>query len=322
MQRILHIVSSCSDGKRGSIAASLRMGSYRQTGIDARFRAWWSTLTNADGPSRSPVAASELYLGDHWAVSRDLPALAHQQGMVARLWVLSAGYGLLPADTPLFPYAATFQPRHEDSVSRATGIAQISEQRAWWKLLASQPCWNGETPRSISGLAQRSPEGIILLIASPSYLLAVEDDLREALPQFSNGGGLVIVSSAARGLNPALEKRRVASNAQLRKLVHGSLLSLHARVARWLIQTEAEHSFELHAIQTMVAKASRKLPAPTKYDRKPSTDEEVRRFMRDRLYSDPRGSHTRLLREWRNSGRACEQSRFRSLFFELQEQMR
>lgn len=321
MQRILHIVSSCSDGKRGSIAASHRIGSYRQSGLDARFRAWWSTLCNVEDSSRNGISARELYVGDHWAVSRDLPTLAHQQGMAARLWVLSAGYGLVPVDTPLVPYAATFQPRHEDSVSRATGIAQITEQRAWWKLLASQPSWNGETPRSISGLAQCSPEGVILLIASPSYLLAVEDDLREALPQFSDGG-LVIVSSAVRGLSPELEKRRVASNAQLRKLVHGSLISLHARVARWLIQTEAEHNFELHAIQSMVAKASRTLPAPKKYDRKPSTDEEVRRFVRARLHSDPHNSHTRLLREWRSSGRACEQSRFRSLFFELQEQMR
>lgn len=321
MQRILHIVSSCSDGKRGSIAASHRMRSYRQAGIDARFRAWWSTITNADGSSHDALAASELYTGDHWAVSRDLPARAHQQGMAARLWVLSAGYGLVAADTPLLPYAATFQPRHEDSVSRVTGIAQITEQRAWWKLLTSQSYDGKETPRSISDLAQRSPEGVILLIASPSYLFAVEDDLLNALPQFSDGG-LVIVSSAARGLSPELEKRRVASNAQLRKLVHGSLLSLHARVARWLIQTEAEHRFDMHSVQSMVAKASSSVPLPTRYDRTPSTDEEVRRFLRARLHSVPRNSHTRLLREWRSSGRACEQGRFRSLFFELQEQMR
>ena len=43
-------------------------------------------------------------------------------------------------------------------------------------------------------------------------------------------------------------------------------------------------------------------------------DQEVRAFVRDRLADDPQATHTRLLRELRDSGRACEQQRFAGLF--------
>jgi hypothetical protein len=44
------------------------------------------------------------------------------------------------------------------------------------------------------------------------------------------------------------------------------------------------------------------------------TDDNVIAFIRQRVAVDAKASHTRLLRELRESGQACEQGRFRRLF--------
>ena len=229
MTPTLHIVSSCTDGKRGAITDLHRLGSYPQRKVDERFAVWWAALELADADAK--VAATDLYVGDHWSVSRELPTLAQLQGWDARLWVLSAGYGLLPADARVAPYAATFQPRHADSVSHQSGSARNAEHKEWWRLLASRSLDCSTQPRSLAALAQSDPHGIILVVASPPYLLAAEDDLCGAVSVLSTRGALLLVSSATQHLAPALQARHITSHAQLTHLVRGSLLSLHARVA-------------------------------------------------------------------------------------------
>lgn len=316
----LHIVSSCSDGKRGQVAAPYRLCTHLQSGIEDRFSAWWTAIAAA--PAESKVLATDLYVGDHWSVSRELPTLARHEGWDARLWVLSAGYGLVPSEARIAPYAATFQPRHADSVSRLAGAAQIAEQKAWWQLLCSQALEQRELPRSLTSLAQSTPDGIILVVASPAYLLAVQDDLLGAVSALSIHGSLLLVSSETRGLVPELQQRRISSNARLTHIVQGSLLSLHARVARWLIETSGQHRFRMDAMNDMVSAAVRQSPELVRHDRQAATDDEVLQFMQTRIAADRRSSHSRLLREWREAGRACEQSRFRALFRQLKGQTR
>ncbi len=51
-------------------------------------------------------------------------------------------------------------------------------------------------------------------------------------------------------------------------------------------------------------------------ERRRLTDSEVRQFIRERRALEPRPKHTRLLTLLRESGYACEQSRFKALFLE------
>jgi len=51
-----------------------------------------------------------------------------------------------------------------------------------------------------------------------------------------------------------------------------------------------------------------------RYSRRAATDAEVRQFIRDRLMADHTATRTRLLREFRDDHRACEQGRFAALF--------
>lgn len=53
-------------------------------------------------------------------------------------------------------------------------------------------------------------------------------------------------------------------------------------------------------------------PAPI--DRERHGDDDVRAFIIKALDENPKMGWTKLLREWRNSGHACEQKRFRGLY--------
>ena len=60
-------------------------------------------------------------------------------------------------------------------------------------------------------------------------------------------------------------------------------------------------------------------PRPAARRRTPLTDAEVKRHIREALGRDPRQRPTAMLRQLRGGGRACEQSRFASLFREVRE---
>ena len=62
-------------------------------------------------------------------------------------------------------------------------------------------------------------------------------------------------------------------------------------------------------------------PTLRKYDRRPMDDEEVKRFIWKSLKLDPAVSCTSLLRTLRNSQRACEQKRFKGLYWSVKDDL-
>ena len=68
------------------------------------------------------------------------------------------------------------------------------------------------------------------------------------------------------------------------------------------------------AFQEMLERA----PIRLRTQRAPVSDDELRRFVNAAITTREQISQTRLLRELRASGRACEQTRFRTVFREVE----
>lgn len=304
--RRLHLIVACTDRKRSTGADPVRLRDIPIT--NSRPRAWWSALSAQ--PKRVP--ASELYVGDHWTVSRELPDVAKRRGFDPVLWVASAGYGLVPADAELANYSATLTPGQPDSVTAVPGDDAVAR---WWAALAEFALEGSSTrPRTVAELAKSDAGASILVVASPPYLRAMEVDLSSAAERSGNARPILLITSKPGPQLPALQPYWVPSDSAVQTALGGALPSLHARVARYLVERGTPGGITPEWARVQLDQLRSSSQPPPRPDRERSSDEEVIAFIRTELARGERASHSALLRKYRDSGRACEQSRFRNLF--------
>lgn len=264
-----------------------------------------------------PVPARELYAGDHWSIARELIDLGTAKRNIS-VWIISAGYGLVRLDEALKPYSVTFSRRNPDSVVPDDDRGTTSQAPAqWWRAMTSAVI--GITgPRSLVDLAEACPQTPLLVVASTTYLNAVRDDLEAASEKLDDLQLLSIISSGTRSLG-ALTDNLVPCDARLQHFVQGVRRSLNVRLARWALRETRRSRPTFPVLRRVFQRKLDEAPALKKYDRRPLSDEDVLRFIQRAIKEDPGVRHTPLLRQLRSDGHACEQSRFRQLFQQLQQ---
>ena len=301
--RSLHIVVTCANRKRHPVPPQLRLGDLSHRRPAARFAAWTARL---DAGAHPRYPAVDLYAGEHWQIARTLTTdpLSAKKAM---LWVASAGYGLIPADTAICAYAATFSAATRDAVG-----ATVAEIADWWQRLGD---WHGpapDRPHTFTDLARRSPDATIIAVLSEAYQRACGDDLIAAAAILDLDALSVVGPPDA---HPQLADVLVPVTAALRHTVGGSLQALNVRVAKHLL----EHGAGSHRIALREA-ASAAIPANPPAPRAAGqrmSDAEVRAY----IQAQPHTTATQLLRQLRETGRSCEQGRFVRLHTELRRQV-
>ncbi len=288
--RQLSLVVTCTDRKAVAPEASLHARSLPVGTVEERSTIWKGRV--ADASATQPL--DRLYCGDHWTQSRRLVATAAKAGFDARLWVASAGLGLRPASESAPAYAATFSTRHADSVATsADGSAR------WWRHLQEE---QGRTT-----LQELEKNGPILMVLSEVYAKAMEAELRAL-------GAVASEALLVGGIEGIPGIRRVASDAGLRPALGGTLTSLNVRMAASWLQHCEDSRLTSETTSSAWYEWASAVPKPEQLNRQPMTDVQVIAFIRHEMGTQPGVSRTRLLRILRDSGRACEQSRFASLF--------
>jgi hypothetical protein len=312
---VLNLVVTCSDRKTRPVPRSRMLRSVRGSSIDDRVHRWIERLEDT---SEACLPAVDLYAGDHWAVVRSLEGVASSRGLDAAVWVASAGYGLIPLRAGVHSYSATFAAGHPDSV--ATGLNGSDPRglaQRWWAALTLWRHGGAGIPRSLRELAAQEPSGVLLIAASPDYVRAASEDVEAAAASLQSSDR-VAVFSAATGSLGTLERFRVPSSARLQALLGGARQSLNARLLKRALE-EAKHNASLTApaLRAWAKELATMQPPAPRYDHTPMSDDEVRSYVSSKLEENPSAKHTALLRQLRDSGRACEQSRFRRLFEEV-----
>jgi hypothetical protein len=316
LQPAVNILVTCTKRKTRAVPAELRIGSVAAGPIEQRVAHWLARVRSARGES---VTAEALYAGDSWNVVRSLAS--SETAVPVRVWICSAGYGLLSLASKVHPYSATFARGQADSVAvGGQGEEPREASRTWWRLISE---WEGpgpHGPRSIAELAQAHPRSPLLVVASEVYLQAVADDLREALAQLADSDQLAIISAGTASLE-GLNEHLVPCDARLQDLVGGARSSLNARLARLALSSLRGR----RPCCSTLRKEFSRLLAGREQDTAPRrhalADAEVKRYLREALEQDPDSRPTPLLRKLRDGGRACEQSRFATLFRAVREQL-
>lgn len=254
--------------------------------------------------------ASDLYRGEHWTVVRSMRATDPTSGAWSGVWIASAGYGLVPWDAYLKSYSATFESGHRDSVGVASMGGLTNECSRWWTALSK---WGGPVeaaPRTLVQLAQLEPLEPLLVVASATYVRALQSDLVAAQRALARPDLLLVLSAGTRSAD-GLGASLLPVDGRFQRVVGGSLLSLNVRVARWIAESAAEHRFQLAAMRSMFSAVPPLVARPRRTN---LSDDEVVRYIADALRSDAKASRSALLRALRNQGLACGQQRFARLF--------
>ncbi len=180
MPRGINLVVTCTKKKLRPVRDALQLRNVTPAlPVKSRASRWLERLRRASGNS---VSALSLYGGDHWSVVRELATKSLFGHCEVRIWVCSAGYGLIPLESRLHPYSATFSSGHPDSIACGTTY-DAAAHAEWWGRLSE---WEGPSPgspRTISDLARWFPNDLLLTVMSETYLLAAGSDLRAAVEQ-------------------------------------------------------------------------------------------------------------------------------------------
>ena len=311
MTDAVNVVVTCTKDKSVLVDADCALRSVPKGTMRKRTAEWRRRLSSR---SRKRVSVGQLYTGDHWSIVRSFDSRRFR----IHVWVCSAGYGLIQMSDLITPYSATFSSTHPDSVCRnVTDVTGSGISSVWWHQMAQwQGHWRGN-PRSLRELAASFPRRAMLVVASEIYLRAIAGDLCHAVNELSDPDLLSIISAGSRSV-PGLDDHLVPCDARLQSLVGGARRSLNTRVAKKVL-SEAR---SLPRRSTLIRKYRRLLqtqPEIAQHDRVPMSDAEISEFISSRLQDDESLCHTPLLRLLRQSGRACEQSRFASLYRVVKE---
>ena len=309
------IVVPCTASKRvpaGDLRISRIVGD--EADGERRFRSWQRAVDAAEavGPAR------DLYAGPRWQASMRIPEAVAEQHE-ADLFIASAGLGLILADKSVPSYSATFSRGSSDSVV-APGLSSGEQRGArwqWWAALTRK----GPSLRSLAGDYER-----VVTVLSPDYLGAVTEDLREAV---GVGGPNVLILGTGTSSSRDLERNFVRVGRHLREttderpkpVINGLDATLLQSTAALVLQKQPETWSDAPKVQRLLDDLAdpnvETRESKERRDRQPSTDEEVRAFIRSRL-AETDATAAQLLFAWRNDEqRRCEEGRFKRLFAEV-----
>lgn len=312
--RKLHIIVTCTERKTVQAPDDLRLHNVPDGPPVARVATWTARL-DREGERRP---ALDMYKGEHWQVAKRLPGLAITAGLVTQddvqLWACSAGYGLIPANAPVRPYAATLTPGHADSVSKSGGgIGGRADTTAWWRAIAD---WEGPVPgapRSFATLAARDPDATFLLVLSATYLRACAADIEKAAATVTEADRFLIVSAGTRA-GGDVGQLLLPADARLQADLGGTRGVLNVRIAAALLD---QPILDRASATRYLSEKLDKSPGITRYNRKPMSDSKIKHWIAAALRESPGISASGLLRRFRDGGLACEQSRFGRLHREV-----
>lgn len=246
------------------------------------------------------TAAGVLYAGRGFSLAAQAAKIAE-----AKLYVLSAGLGLVPADRRVPLYGLTVSAGHSESVAaRVTGDFDAA---AWFSGLLSSPL----SDQWVDAIGPTS--GRILVALTRPYAQMVGDSLSALGPEVLARLRIFGVSLAAvlpAALHPAL----APYDGRLDTILPGTRADFSQRALHHFVGLVAGKSEqERDADYGAVASALEKVTAPNRPNRPRRTDAEILEMISVRLHSQQ--GIARILRALRDEeGIACEQSRFSRLY--------
>ena len=295
------VITTCTHRKRKPVSDALHIAALAQTDLDGLALQWSQRL--AAEPTR--FRGEDIYGGRSFR-----EAVTAAELLDAKLFVVSAGLGLIEVATAVPPYACTVLVGAADSVrSRVTGAFSVER---WWKVL----CKVSPYSVALHDAVEEVP-GPICTTLSDAYIEMIAEDLlalsapildrlrlftRAPIDRVPVGLRPFVMPYDDRLEGPNSPHPGTRSDFASRALRHFAELTRGDPPGR----SAAEHA-------EAVAAALQGWRMPARIDRVRHDDAAMLNLIRAHWDAEG-GSSSRLLRRFRDElGIACEQSRFADL---------
>ena len=290
------VITTCSHRKsakpsRAATPSSLTCGN--QTAVAEK----WIAKVGGLPRCRS---ADTFYAGRAFGLAKEAANLS-----TARLYILSAGLGLVPASRLIPAYGLTITTRHEQSISRK--IFGDFDPAEWFSSLLKAPY--SDDWRDVAG----RKSGRILLALSRPYAEMVGASLTNAPPKMLER--LRIFGVSLEGALPATLHAAIAPyDERLNAIFPGTRTDFAQRAMLHFAKSVAPKPSKGREDDFAAVKSSLKgLKLPRLVQRPRVTDEEILAVIKRRLRMQS-GAAGMLAALRHEEGLACEQSRFGRLY--------
>lgn len=287
------VISNCSKRKRVSLDPALRASALTEGSTEAVAVQWAERVRVAD----AITAAKNLYGGRAFVEATDAA-----RAVEGRLLIVSAGLGLIDADTLVPAYSLTTTRRDPDCVLDKTG----GSATAWWFAI--------EKTSPVRTAALETETGLILA-ALPAAYLAMVADAWSAWPAERLSRLRLFTKERPPAGSPALEAAWMPYDDRLDAVGashSGTQGDFAQRALRHFVSMDSDG--QLDADRRAVSAALEGLTAREIPVRTRMTDSEITRII-EKDWDLVGGRSAAMLRRLRDDlVVACEQSRFQGLF--------
>jgi len=301
------LITPCSDRKSGITPDSMNATSLVAAPIDDVAAQWLRKVSENPGATK----AINMYAGRSFSELRKVV-----QAWTVDLMIISAGLGLVRGDAIVPNYGITVSRSSVESVFNKISNAGVRE-RDWWRALKL----HGGEQFDFNKSVDFKKYDLVLLILTKNYSKMISDELRQI-----SGSGIKKLRIVGVGIDKYLPERLKPCVLPYDQRLNGpdsdfpgTMTDLPARCAvdfMNCIQSNSKLGVNLEDDIKFVSDRLSKLRMPKVPTRQKLSDEEIKKFIQDNwvgMGTTNQGS----LKNLRESGRACEQSRFAKIFKEV-----
>jgi hypothetical protein len=254
------------------------------------------------------VTPDQLYCGRAYKEARGASNL-----LGSELCVVSAGHGLVRQDQAIAPYGLTVASGKQDSVQGKFTDTDWSVAN-WWRALGE----HSSAAVSLSEFFQELAADLILIALSKNYakllggeLAGLDQDCVQKIRVFGAG----LASHVPENIEPCLMQYDVRLNGP-DSPIRGTMSDFPTRALHFYAMSLEQGQIEGRSLaddKRSIAKGLETWSAPEIPVRKKMSDDDVINFVLEN-WDATNGRSGASLRLLRDSGNACEQSRFKDLF--------
>lgn len=298
------ILIPCTDRKRGQPSEQLRARSLEPGSAREVADEWCKRVASAN--QKQPH--KEVYCGRAY---REAATAAKE--LSAELAVISAGLGVVRADRKIPSYSLTVAPGSEDTVLNKI-TCDGARPDAWWSALKGKH----DEGTGVQDILRSEPSTLALIGLTASYAHLISDDLMD-LSGAEARRVRIFGAGIAEHLPAHLAAAVMPYDARLNgpdSPIPGTMSDFASRALHhfaWCLRDGVVSAAHAEDDRQKLLRQMADWRTPNTPVRERMTDEEIVRFILEH-WEETGGRSGASLRFLRDSGHACEQSRFRDLF--------